>query len=332
MTNEGFFMAMDLNRIKEVAPIVGIVLIVIVGLMAALALKATLKRKGIFKVYLKEPLEDHLGDPLNLPSWEKAKSFSTHTYFAKELMEYAIKLGTNNVKKRDRYTKEGEPTPMLQAAINESKMNMIQAFTNDGMYMSSNYCDFILNYRPYYTVGDFPKTINEYMAFCVNPNAFQKVERKQEEDESEQQDQPTPVAAFPSAFIDESQSMAIDDYEDEYIEPDDEGMSFTEDTVTPFKGSVRVGREVTMALATYAEKLARKTCNKKNIVTELNGVKTREYSKECDANYKRLSDIFLKEGYFKTEFVVWANSEYSDYGADRFEELIAPYLKHIKEK
>lgn len=327
-------MAMDIHKIITMAPVVGIAIIILLGFIFALCIKSVLKRKGIFKLYMKEPLEAHMRDPLNLDRWEKAKSFSTDTYFAKEMMQYAIQLGTNNVKKRNRYTKEGEPTPQLQASINESKLNMVQAFTHDGRFMSEGYCHFISDYRPHYMVGDFPKTITEYMAFCVNPGAFQKVERQPEPEK--EPENTVPVA--PSTFVDESQNSDIDVYEDpyeeEYVQLDDEGISFSNNAtmVTPYSAAVSVGRDITMALSCYAERLAKKTCSKKQISAEENGVKTKEFRDECSRNYDRLSKIFLEKGCFKNDFVTWANSEYSDYGVEHFEELIAPYLKFIKER
>lgn len=331
-------MAFDVESVTKMMPIIGIVLIIIFGFLCALSIKSALKRKGIFKIYSKEPLEAHLQDPLNFNKLDKAKSFDTNTYFAKELMDYAEQLGINTVNKRDRYTKEGEMTPMLKTSINQNKANMVQAFTNNGLCMSDGYCDFIVNYRPHYMVCDFPKTINEYMAFCVNPGMFQKVDRSamnvpSEEQKPEQSDVVN-VKTLSSAFIDESQNVNIDSYEDDYVEPYDEGMSFADEetTVTPFRGSVSIGRDITMALANYAEKLAKKACSKKNIPSEINGVRTQDFDKECSTNYNRLSSIFLNGNYFKTDFVMWANSEYPNYGTERFDELIAPYLKYIKRR
>lgn len=305
--------------------IIMVVFIVLTFLILALYIKRIIQKRQVYKQYLSQPLENHLDDALNINRVEKARRYDTDTYIAKEMMRYAEALALSQLKKRDRFTKEGELTPVAKKATDETKISMVEAFTANGV-LSQGYAEFIRDYRPWYTVKDFFKTITEYMAFCTKPEMFQKVVR--EEDPVVQ----TGINNEPSAFISEAQASDIDSYEEDYVTTEEENMYYEEDDLGVFQTSATVDRSVIITLTQYAEKLAKKTCSKKRIPCEENGVKTAEYTNECRDNYNRLSKIFFDGNYFNSDFVVWANDNYPSYGVARFGDLIAPYLRNIKQK
>ena len=301
-------------------------LIIFTGLIASLAIATAIRRSSRYKSFESELLVDHLHDALNTKKWDKLHKKNTSIYFYKKLMDYATESALSRIDKKYRYDNNGQYSDVAKKVIQEEQINIGIVFTDGKEGLNERYINFITDYRPWYLVGDFSKTIIEYMTFCMNPGAFKKaepatntsdsVEVRQFENEQQKKIPVNNTADIQSDYFDEVQE---DDVEDIY---DDSLIYFSETTV--------VDKDITDVLVGYTEKLAKKRFDKNGMICYKDGVRTSAFSEECGNIYDRLSKLFFDKRLFNSDFINWVKSDFPDYDISRFDELIAPYIRYVK--
>jgi hypothetical protein len=300
--------------------VVATVVIIVVLLILSFAIEIAVKRRRKFKQFLGERLVDHVGDNLNARYYnDDISSYNTDIYIYSQLIAYATKTALRLVPRRQQYTKDGEYTQRAAEAIMSAQQNIFDAFTDDCICLTSNYAEFIRDYRLDYLVSDFNKSIPEYLEFRVSPGLYRKAadimaEKAAKEKAEKVPDETSVVSDTASNMTD---TTPIPDFDDDEV---------IEETM-PFSSTVTIDRDITDALTCYARKLAKKKCGKAEA-----DAKSEKYETEVRNSYNKLSKIFFDNRRFKQSFVDWANGQYPDYGMTKFETLIPMYIRYIKQK
>lgn len=301
----------------------GIIAVIFLVLIFAIMIVIAMKRRKRFKNYLAEPLEKHLGDSLNSAKYEDWREQKADVYIYGQMARYAEQAAFQAIPKRKRFDKDGMYTPVSQQKIAENIRMLTMVLTNDGRVLNDAYSEFILTYRPYYTVSDFYKSILEYFSFVQNPGLFEK---PAEPDVAEVKNEEV------SAETDDNERSSGLEYTD-IIKTSSANATY-KDPVVHFSSNITVDHQIMTVLQEYSEKLAMRSCEKKNILAIDNyGNHTKEYDDSCRANYNKLCKIFFDQMKFKKEFVDWINTDHMNMDdVTMFDELIPMYIRYIKGK
>ena len=295
--------------------------LIIMGLFLALCIASAMRTRQKYKLFEAEPLEEHLDDDLNVKRYRENKRNIT-VYFYENLMKYANDTMCSRIPKRERYDSKGNLMPQAKSFLEQEQHNLTIIFIGEDGKFNDNYKIFIHDYRDWYTVGDFYKTITEYMTFIMDPSAFRKTVKPEDLNANAPApaEKEAPASTIKSDYFDSS-----DDIEDVYDDYTDQSM--------PFSSNVIVDGTITKPLLDYSEKLAKKRCDAGNVVCfDVSGDKTQQYEAECKKTYNQLSKLFIDGRLLNQNFLQWVLSEHSECGIDQFDKLIAPYIRYIKSK
>lgn len=288
---------------------------IIMGLFLALCIASAMRTKRAYKLFEAESLKEHLDDDLNIKQYRENKR-NISAYFYEKMTDYARETTLTRFPKREAYDNKSRFVPAAQSFLDQERQNLLIIFSNGNDKFNNSYKTFINDYRPWYTVGDFYKTITEYITFISNPSAFQKVVVDKEPDEQETQ------AEKKDEVSDTPTEDGIVDIYDDYAEQ-----------FVPFSSNVIVDSSITKPLLDYAVKLAKKRCDDKKVVCfDVSGNKTQQYEAKCKAAYNQLSKLFTDGRLLNGNFLQWVLSEHPDYSINQFDKLIVPYIKYIKSK
>lgn len=315
-----------IEKLKFFGTISAVVLVLIFILMIIIAVR---KRKK-FKAFLSEPLIAHLGDPLNPAKYEDWREHRSDVYIYGQMARYAEQAAFQSIPKRKRFDKDGMYTSVSQQRIAENMGMLNMVLTNDGFCLNREYGEFISEYRPYYTVADFYKSILEYFSFKQNPDIFEKPKPVEEETVSEDKS----MVVDEPVYQDQPNGSEMIYEEDDYQDVNYNNSSFYSAPIVHFSTNITVDHQIMGVLQDYSEKVAKKSCDKQGIgLFDAYGEQTPEYKNACRNNYNKLCKIFFDSMKFKKEFVDWINSCYPNMDdVSMFDELIPMYIRHIKGK
>ena len=279
--------------------LIGIGFLALIVLFFVFAIRHRLKRKKKFKAFLDEQLEPYLQVGLYENKYAKAGRYDIDTYFYRQLMSYAESIAVSNIRKKDRYDKNGQYKPEVAAAISGVQMNVRGVFTADGRVLSNAYCSFITEYRPEYKVCDFPKSISEYIEFAANPNSFVKHPRPGDTEE-------LPVGT--TEKLDETD-----------VKTDEPSKEEPKQTLL----SAVVDDEILLEIDVYSTKLAEKKKAKQPSI---------DVDAEYKKNYGKLHRMFINGKSLNDDFAYWVMMNKPESSVQDFRKLIPEYIRYVKTK
>lgn len=303
------------------------------GVLFLLMIVIAVRKHKKFKAYLAEPLTNHLQDDLHASQYEDWRVKKPSVYLYGQIAKYAENVAFESIPKRKRYDSEGQYTPLSQQKIAQQMQAIGVMLLRGESFLGDGYCSFISEYRPYYTVKDFYKSIPEYFAFCQNPNLFEKPKSPEEAKPEPEEDTSGFYKDEPVSPAEQNDSVSV---QEEPVPEEDDYSDIRQQwtNVIHFSCNMTVDHMVMDALQTYVRKLAAKKCSAAGqAITDADGSDTDAYQQMCRTTYNSMNSLFFERLYFKKEFVDWVTKEHPDMDdISRFYDLIPMYIRHLKQK